>query len=135
MNIYLAIYLMLNCLVTGWTYEEWYWPKTFSQWIRIIFGIIFFLSLGIVFIAVIAIGAYVVNIYSKLNRLFQLSFWFRFYFTNYYRNLTTEQLEKINKTTYYHWNSDNLHDRIFRYCTKLVNARHGYTYVHKEPEF
>jgi len=124
------IYFILNSLVTGYYINETdlsdYTPKgkiwiIFSYW-----GVLILLGSILVSIGVIIRG--VEFAYKSINEYFQISSQYKLKFTKEFDNMETDRLERMNKMTIDHHNSDSLRDKMWRSVTDKVNKRNNYVY-------
>lgn len=69
---------------------------------------------------------------SGLMSLFQVRFFWRFFILGKYKGESVDDLEKFNNSVKKYNSSDNLKDRVYRLCARMINKRNNYNPDEKE---
>lgn len=126
------IYSILSALVLGfhagddgfsWD-EENYGVSIFLMIVFGLFGVIIWLG--------IFIWAGLRHLWDWLNKMFQIHFWWDFYFTKRFQNLPIEELRRINKGKGVRFNKDTFSHRMYWRSARALNARHDFLYLKDE---
>jgi len=121
-SIYIT--LILNAGVFGYCLGGGYF-KEFN-----LFGIflysLFLVIFGGLSVGIIAIYRAIEFICKKINEYLQISTFYKLRFTKELDGLTINQLERMNRITVNHHNSNKFRDKIWRNTMALVNERNNY---------
>lgn len=85
-----------------------------------------FLSLGSAIMAISYLAYFVKSVYRWLNQMFQVEFFFAYWFSKEFNNMKPEALKSINRISVNVRNTDSLRDRVYRYGIKLINDRNNF---------
>ena len=128
------VYLIINFLIFGvqigedngkWRVEDKGLFILFIQgFLMIPFGLIIFL--------IFKSHILYTMIRDWLNTMFQIEFWFEFYFTLKQEDLSVSKLQAYNKKTEEVFNKDTFSHRMFKRCVKALNKRHSFIYFKQE---
>ena len=117
MRTFLEIYFGINLFLAGIQFDNI--DVDVSRFKRI-GEFILLLLFGVLFIIVIDL---MVRPVKYLISYLQLKFFWKFIIQRQFRNLTNEELERVNVASNRRGNS--IRDRIYKYCTKLVNKKNS----------
>jgi len=113
------IYCMVNAFMAGLIYEVKSMPTVL---LTLFFGML------------IGIGFYLMAGCKALWWIFTdntgLSFWYHFNYTDLYRNLKPDELERINALANKRHFGSRRSTRIVHKYVRKINERHGYSYNH-----
>ena len=130
-HISILIYLHINCFIAGWLIGEGMPYKSIKEYLKIA------LVLIVLLVAALPLFSFE-GIYDRVIRplsiTLQLDFWWRYFFTTSLYNLKEEELAQMNASTILYRSKNTITDRIYRYCTELVNKRNNYIHPNKIEE-
>ena len=126
----IKIYFSINIFISGYFFGDSnkQVDNNKKRFYLILFCIaLMFFGLPLIILSFIHIG--LIELYNMLNSIFQISFFFSFYFTKKWNNLENRQLNNINKISNLK-DANSLKNKIYKYCTTLINKRNNYVYNH-----
>lgn len=129
-DIILKIYMSANLFLAGYYLAENYkWQDTISEKIMCLLwclGTIFF---GCIYITIVFVWVFILETLKKIDAFLQVSFWFTYIFTKRWHNIEKNELDRINNICINFKNKNTTKDKIYRYCTSLINKRNNYVYI------
>jgi len=122
--IYLiAIYFIINAFVAGFFIgNRLDFVDDRAELITLFQFTIFYLFFGTLSMIWIILLLITEPFRKYMDETFQIQFWFLYVFTKRFDNVSQEYLKKVNERA-------KVKNRIFKYCTKLLNKRNNYTYT------
>lgn len=131
------IYIGANLFFAGYYLADTYkWQDTKIEKIICLLWCFGTMLLGCVYILLSFLWVLLSESFKKVDGYFQVSFWFSYYLTKKWNKLEKHQLERINRITINVRNKNTIKDKIYRYCTSLINKRNNYVHVEpSEPQF
>jgi len=128
------VYLIVNAFIAGLS-----WPRKtnstreyFSAW----FFSALMLLFGLPYLALVVAYMGVKYVFKEwINGTLQLQFFFDFYFTKRWSNLSEKELHGMDRITLRHRYTNSIRHRIYRHCIGMINHRHNYTYQAPEHPF
>ncbi len=135
-ELILKIYFGINLFFAGYYLaEQFKWQNTPLEKTKCISWCILTMFFGVPYITLSVIWVFVIFVFTKIDGIFQIVFWFHFYFTKNYNNLEKSALRNINLISSKK-SSKTIKGRIYKYCTGLINKKNNYVYVEpSEPQF
>ncbi len=128
-NIEITIFISINMFFAGYYLSDNYkWADTKIDKISCILWCVGTMFCGCIYILLCTIYALCSLIYNKINEHIQVYFFVTFLFTKRWHNLEKHRLQKINRISINVRNTQNIKDRIYRYCIRLINKRNNYVY-------
>lgn len=115
------VYFAINCFLVGLELEQ----ARLKNWKLFLYLFIVFVA-GVIFLLLEFICKILNSVYRYLNNNFQLGFFFTFYLTKEFDNLSEHRLEIINKKSIILGGKNTIRGKIFTYCTSLINKRNNY---------
>ena len=115
-------YLILNAVVLRYCLGDGYF-KEFNIWGIFIYSL-FLVIFGGLAVGIMAIYRTIEFIFKNINEFFQISFFWKYKFTNCFDNITDIQLKRMNAMTVNYHSSSSVRDKIWRYTMKLVNEKY-----------
>lgn len=132
-NLIAMFCVCANFFFAGYYFSKNYkWADTVTERFYCILWCLGTMIFGCAYIIISFLLSILFCFFKDIDRLFQVSFWFAYFFTRKYYNLEKRKLEKINRIAINIRNTKNIKDKIYRYCTTLVNKRNNY--IHVEPD-
>lgn len=133
----IKIYIGANLFFAGYYLADNYkFQDTTTEKIMCLLWCFATMIFGCAYVAISLIWGLFSGVFQKVNGVLQVSFWFSYCFTKKWHNLEKHKLERINRITINVRNKNTIKDKIYRYCTKLINKRNNYTHVEpSEPQF
>jgi hypothetical protein len=127
-DLFFFIYFGINAFTAGYFLSYYHEHPNYSKIYKFVLyaAAIFILLWG----CLILFGYFLYNTFVYIREFFQICFFFNFYFTKKYTNLSEEKLGGMNKVIIEFNNTNTMRDKIIRYCMSLVNKRNGY--IHNE---
>lgn len=130
----IKVYFSLNIFFAGYYFGDSHRDvddrKALIFLILFCVGIIFF-GLPLIILDFTQMGLR--TVYNKLNSIFQISFFFTYYFTKKWDSLAKDKLKTINNISNLK-DDKTLKNRIYKYCTTLINKRNNYIPVPDAPD-
>lgn len=117
MRLILEIYFGINLFLAGIQFGDIDLENTVGRRILIIAIVLLF---GTLFFAIDVILTPI----RRIGTFFQISFFWQYLIRGNFKDLTTEQLERVNEIS--DMKENNIEGRIYKYCTELVNKRNNY---------
>jgi len=122
MTYFIIAYFWANSLLSAFFFGQRYdFATKDEKWQHFGNGI-----LGVLFFIPVIIGFSIAEIGGKINTLFQLKFFFMFWFGDKFSNLDTTTLNKFNRM--YGGQAKGIRRRIQLYALQMINKRHGFIY-------
>lgn len=116
----LIIYLIINTFQAGMFFEEKYrWAENNKQRFKIILTSQVLIVFWLLLILIVSVWAFLMKFIFKP---LQFQFWFEWWFTKTYDNLTETQLRNIN-IAIKHRSSNSISDRVYRFCANKILKR------------
>lgn len=131
------IYIGANLFFTGYYLADNYkWQDTTTEKLVCLLWCLGTMFFGCAYIVLSFIWVLFSEVFKKIDGFLQVSFWFSYCLTKKWHNLEKHQLERINRITINVRNKNTIKDKIYRYCTALINKRNNYVHVEpSEPQF
>ncbi len=124
------IYFIVNTFIAAFKMgEEHFWWSKHKEDLKteIIASIVLILFGGIIYLFK-AIRYIVLNFGKMMDKYTQITFYWEFYFTDKYRNLSDDVLFRLNQIMNENSDEETYHGRLRLRCVELVNRRHKYRY-------
>ena len=122
-HILTLIYFHINCFIAGWLVGEGIPYKSIKEYLKIALVLIVLLAAALPLFSFEWIYNRVIR---PLSITLQLDFWWRYFFTKDLSNLKEEELAQMNASTILHRSENTIPNKIYRYCTELINKRNNY---------
>lgn len=131
-HISVLIYFYINCFIAGWIASE-----ERGRFVDRADKVIWILT--IIWMITFAIPTFIIailwgDVLKPVSVFLQLDFWWRYFFTTSLYNLKEEELAQLNASTIIYRKEDNIKNRIYKYCTELVNKRNNYIHFNQTKE-
>lgn len=112
-------YLAINLFLAGWTLRDCY--DEFTP-----IGIVLILLTQIAFGCLLMLCLYAYEHFPEYWSKSLVKYYYGFYFTDKFRNLTVEKIKQINSNCARLYNSESISHRLWRLLVKKINKRHNY---------
>lgn len=123
MNTWLWIYFLVNAFMAGVSLGKSHgFGETKKERIITILSIVVALFAAVPF----NIIAWTWEGLKALDHHFQLRFFWQYWFTKRWDFIREDELKRRNNITRTHFNGKSIHNRMYRYCMRLINRRNGF---------
>lgn len=127
MRTALEIYFGINLFLAGYCYaKDVRWATDRAEMLVAWLSFVGLFLFGAVFFPLLFILVTLKWVFDKIDGVFQLRFFWMFYFTKEYYNMEENQLALVNRISVNKRNGNSIKDRIYRYGTKLMNKRNNF---------
>lgn len=127
METALYIYLAINLFIAGYNFSEIEDVSTDKHLLFVIGKTLLLIAAGVIIYIVMFIWIAMESIWDYIESTFQITFWFRYHFTDSVSKLTDDQLRLINIRAKDE-TKKTVKARIWRYAVKLINKKRNYIF-------
>lgn len=129
MRIILELYFAINMFLAGYYLADKYtFNNGITEKLSCILWCIGTMLFGGIYVSITFICVFIMMSLKTLDDIFQIRFFISYFLTKKYDNLKRHQLDTVNRITLNVRTKNTIKDRIYRYCTTLINKRNNYTY-------
>lgn len=128
------IYAIINVFIAGYQVGEdkFSWKYNPEDRLAAVLTFIIFVLFGLIIHLWGAASVFRKKAWSWLNEMFQVRFWWEFYFTENYHNLPIDRLRQLNKKGKLRFNKDTIPHKGYRKCVRAINKRNDFIYLEDE---
>ena len=136
MKIALGIYLLFSAYQCGSFYEENYInvPKSVKGKFKWLLAFLFFYSCMGAIVIIDFILRSLNWIWKGIGVYTQINFFWQFYFTKKWKDISDETLKSLNEFIKNYPNPDSWKTKLQRKCLQMINKRNNYTYTKPKNE-
>ena len=133
-EIIIQIYFAINLFIAGFHFnsklEEIRWyslDKSDKIWyfFKFIFMILFLITFATVIYVVTFFLFFIIEVCKTINYVFQIDFWWSWFFTKKWENASLDTLEILNKKAKTK-KSNTIHGKIYLYGLSLINKKNNF---------
>lgn len=126
LKLAILLYFCINCFITGYyTCDVFKYGNKNRGTTFKIFQLLLSLLFGALFAASIGTGLILKVICYRIDGFLQLSFFYYYFFTKKWQDLTVKELEFVKKALSKR-TTNSIKNRIYKYCANLVFKRNNY---------
>jgi hypothetical protein len=127
-RVLIEIYFGINIFCMGYCFADGLNWKTAGDKVVSVLWLIGILALGVPFLVLEICWIGLQKVWNVINGIFQLKFLYEYHFTKVWYNVQEYRLLQINRISNNIRNKNTIKDRIYRWCTGLINKRNNYIY-------